>query len=468
MRFRNPVRRALRYVLVDRHRAELRAHVEEARALEKLGAEQTAEMQRQRLARVLTHAAVHVPYYRDLLPQYGVLDASGNARPERLAELPFLDKATLAEQFDRLRSDDADARDWVVNRSGGSTGEPTRFVQDRGYRAWAEAVKVVRDAWAGIRPGDRRALLWGSARDLFEGREAWKTRLRRWSLNQLWINAFYASEEAMASHLAQLRRFQPTYLLGYAPNLHELALFAERCSTRVPSLRSIASGAGTLYPHMRDDIERGFGAPVFNRYGSREFGAIAGDCELRMGLHVAAPHVIVEVIRPDGSRADPYESGEIVVTSLTNFSMPLIRYRIGDRGATSDRRCACGCGWPLLDRVEGRMTDTFVHPEGGIVSPTGLIHLAGALVREGWIRRFQFVQESVEEVTIRIVPEGETATAAERHGDATSELTQAVQEMMGPRSRVRIQFVESILPSASGKHLSTICKVKPSPGATLR
>ena len=468
MPYSNPIRRALRYVLVDRHRAELRACVGEARALERLDAEQTAEMQRQRLAHILTHAAAHVPYYRDLLPRHGVVDTSGNARPERLAALPLLDKATLAEEFERLRSDDADTRGWVVNRSGGSTGEPTRFVQDRRYRAWAEAVKVVRDEWAGVRPGDRQALLWGSARDLFEGSEAWKTRLRRWSLNELWVNAFFASEQAMASHLVQLQRFRPSYLLGYAPNLHEFALFAERRGARLASLQSVASGAGTLHPHMRDDIERAFGVPVFNRYGSREFGAIAGDCEFRTGLHVAAPHVIVEVVRPDGSRADPHESGEIVVSSLTNFSMPLLRYRIGDRGATSSRTCACGCGWPLLDRVEGRVTDTFVHPDGGVVSPTGLVHLAGALVREGWVRRFQFVQETVEEVTVRIVPEGDIATAAERHAEAAGDLTHAVRKMMGPRSRIRIEFVETIPPSPSGKHLSTICKVKAPQDAPTR
>ena len=468
MRHPNPLRSVLRYALVDRHRSDMRVRVEEARALETLSVAETAAMQRERLASILAHAAERVPYYRGLLPRHGLVDASGTARPERLTDLPLLDKATLAEQFDRLRSDDANARGWVVNRSGGSTGEPTRFIQDRGYRAWAEAVKVVRDDWAGVRSGDRRALLWGSARDLFQGGEAWKTRLRRWSLNELWINAFFASDEAMSSHLEQLQRFRPSYLLGYAPNLHELALFAERRGARVPSLQSIASGAGTLHPHMRADIERALGAPVFNRYGSREFGAIAGDCELRTGLHVAAPHVIVEVVRPDGSRADPHESGEIVVTSLTNYSMPLLRYRIGDRGAISDRTCACGCGWPLIDRVEGRVTDTFVHPDGGIVSPTGLVHLAGALVREGWVRRFQFVQETVEEVTVRIVPEGNVATAAERHGEGTGDLTRSIRKMMGPRSRVRIEFVESIPPSPSGKHLSTICKVDRSQGASPR
>ena len=102
--------------------------------------------------------------------------------------------------------------------------------------------------------------------------------------------------------------------------------------------------AGTLFEPIRQTIESVFQAPVFNRYGSREVGDIACECEAHSGLHVALPTQFVEILRPDGTAAGPGEIGEIVVTSLTNFAMPLIRYRIGIVGHGRKSLVAAGVG----------------------------------------------------------------------------------------------------------------------------
>ena len=113
--------------------------------------------------------------------------------------------------------------------------------------------------------------------------------------------------------------------------------------------------ADTLRDHMRARIERVYGCPVTNRYGSRELGDIAGQCSAVQGLHVFPWANYVEVVDDAGRPVGPGEEGELAVTSLINRAMPLIRYRIGDRGILARPGEGCSCGRPgqVLERITG-------------------------------------------------------------------------------------------------------------------
>ena len=106
---------------------------------------------------------------------------------------------------------------------------------------------------------------------------------------------------------------------------------------------AIMTSAGTLHPLMREKIETAFQCKVFNRYGSREVGDIASECEAHAGLHVFPSGNYIEIVDDQGHPVPNGEEGNILVTNLYNYAMPLIRYYIGDRGVLSrSDRCACG------------------------------------------------------------------------------------------------------------------------------
>lgn len=392
-----------RWQLRARSKGKRFDYVRQLAELQWLPADELQRLQQERLHRLLRHAAGHVPYYRTVLRQAGVLATSGLIDIERFTDLPLLEKTNLRERFEDLKSDDLDERRWRYNTTGGSTGEPVRFIQDREYQEWAIAFKMLANSWTGYDFGMPKVILWGSERDLFEGSDTLRVHVRRWLENTVWLNAFRMTREEMKQHVNCINRIRPAQILAYVDSIYELADFIQAEGLQVHSPRAIISAAGTLHPAMRELIERVFRAPVFNHYGAREASGIAFECEAHDGLHVSAITYYLEILRSDGSPAEPGEVGEVALTSLTNYAMPLIRYRIGDVAAWAEKPCTCGRHWPLLRELTGRVTDVFIRKDGGKVMPEYFIHLIGVVFNKGWIQKFQVVQEDYDYVRVRIV-----------------------------------------------------------------
>lgn len=437
-------------------RGTVRTRAEQLAAWERLGPDTLQALQRDHLRALLRHAGTHTPFYRDRLRDHRVL-YNGTVRLDRFDRLPLLDKETLRTRSDALRSDDLADRDWRYNTSGGSTGEPVQFIQDDNYQQWHLAVKRRFNEWTGYRMGQPRIKIWGSERDLLVGEETLKTKMRRWVRNEHCLNAFRMGEARIRDFVDRVNEVEPVQILAYVESIYDLAQFIEDEGLEVHSPRAVMTSAGTLYDPMRETIRRVFRAPVFNRYGSREAGDIACECEAHEGLHVVAPTHYVEILRPDGTPAEPGEVGEIVVTLLTNYAMPLIRYRIGDMGAWAASDCSCGRPWPLLEQVTGRVSDAFVTRDGERVHGEFFTHL---FYGEDWVQKFQVVQESVDRITIAVVPDDETGDPQERYQDEMAAIREDVQTVMGNGCEVAFEFRAEIPPTDSGKYRYTISRVE--------
>lgn len=429
----------------------------ELRALtraQSLGEGDVSRIQEHRLVRLLSHASQRVPFYRRLLSDCAITRPDGSVTLDNFQQLPFLTKDVIRRHGNELVANDIHRRRWYYNTSGGSTGEPVRLIQDASFRRWARATKLLYDQWTGYHPGMPKLLLWGSERDLFIGRETPIVQLKRWFKNELWLNAMRMSPEDMLRYCEFIVQWRPVQILAYPESIYELALFCNSRGLRVSGVRAIMTSGGTLHSDMRRVIERTFGAPVFNRYGSREVGDIACECSQHSGLHISPLTHYVEIVRSDGTPAGVGEVGEIVVTSLVNYSMPLIRYKIGDLGSWSPVSCSCGREWPTLERVVGRTKDQFRLPDGTTVRvPDSLLYF------RDWVRRFQFVQEDYYHITLYIVPSVDPKEAMVYVRREQQRLESRVRQLLDHRCKLDIKLVEGIPPSPSGKHRYVISKV---------
>ncbi|OOC48928.1 MULTISPECIES: phenylacetate--CoA ligase family protein [Thioalkalivibrio] len=420
------------------------------RRAERLSLPALQRLQAERLARLLMQARDEVPYYRDLLPPVNVIATDPVAA---LLSLPILDKHTIRREGERLRSE-RPRPGLRRNTSGGSTGEPATFYQDTAYRRWGRATKALFDAWTGYRPGHRKAVLWAASRDLTAGRGV--RRLAERMKNRTLLNAYCMDPATMDAHLEQLRAAPPAQLQVYAESGHELARHALRRGIRIQGIGSVLSSAGTLFPDMRDTIEEAFSAPVFNRYGSREVGDMACECERHRGLHVNPLTQFLEILDDEGRPAPPGTPGRVVVTSLTNHSMPLLRYAIGDLASWSRETCDCGREWPLLEGVWGRVTDHLRGANGAVVFGGWLRQL---LYPEDWIGQYQWVQHAEDHLRLRLIP-ADNRSDSEREQSLRERLEPAIHQQLGASTRLDIERVGTIPPSASGKHLHVISELR--------
>jgi len=240
-----------------------------------------------------------------------------------------------------------------------------------------------------------------------------------------------------------VRRGGPKLVLSYAPAGFEVARFATEHNISVPPQRGFIATAGMLYDHMRAQIEQTFGCRVFNRYGSREIGDMAGECEHGTGLHVLPWCSYIEVLDEHGQPVGPGEEGDIVVTGLTNRAMPLIRYAIGDRAVPAAAEpCPCGRPGPRLAAVTGRTVDLFQTAAGTQVSGGYFVQL---LTYKDWVGPFQVLQPAPNEVEYVIVARGEIPDADR------DEIVRGTRLALGDECEVTFRLVDAIDPGPSGK-----------------
>ena len=282
-----------------------------------LPAEQAEHLQRARLTDLLLHSYHSTTYYRAVLGDAGVVGSDDAVNLAKFDQIPLLDKPLLHRHYERLKSVDLEQRRWLENWSGGSTAEPARFIQDREFDFWVTATKMLFDEWSGCRPGDRKILLWGSDRDIAHQKHRLRTRAYRWLSNERWLRAFGGlTDEDMLAHARAIDAFCPAQVLAYATSAYDLARCLERANVKIKPPGSIMTSAGTLYPHMREAIETVFEAPVFNRYGGREVGDVACDCDQHKGLHVIAPWQYVEILTLGRHARAPWRGRQVVITNL--------------------------------------------------------------------------------------------------------------------------------------------------------
>jgi phenylacetate-CoA ligase len=181
-------------------------------------------------------------------------------------------------------------------------------------------------------------------------------------------------------------------------NLDGLARILEPRGERLPSLRRIFSGSEVLEDSQRERIRRVFGVEVSDNYGSTE-AFPAWQCPTG-SYHVNAEHVIVEIVDDHGLPTSPGKLGRVLLTTLHNRLMPLVRYEIGDYAIAAEGACRCGRTLPLIGAIGGRDINLFIDAEGKRFTPWPLFR--PLLVRE-WIKQDQIVQRGIGRFVVRYV-----------------------------------------------------------------
>jgi phenylacetate-CoA ligase len=397
------------------------------------------------------HAARHVPYYRESMRRLG-LDAAGLRTAADLARLPVIEREHLQTDPEYFFSEAVDSSDTVTVGSGGSTGQPVMVRRDRDSLLSAPLLAArplaVMAAIAGTR-WMRAAIIAppiSSGGTLHEALSAAATFSRGVRTPTRHLSLLDPPD----AHTAVLEDFRPHVITSYGSYLERLLVSWDEGERPRHLPAVVAYGADALSESAREIAIR-LGIQPISRYQSIEAGAIGFECERHAGHHVNMDMCPVRIVDAEGREVAAGESGDVVISNLTNRATVLLNYRQGDLAHTTEP-CTCGRNLPMISLLEGRTAEWLTDRDGQAVHPQAVKML---LRTEAPIRRYQVVQERRDRFALSVVPAPETDLRG-----LAARLERRFAEQFGEGTATEVRFVEDLPRTDSGKVRTVISLVE--------
>ncbi len=400
-----------------------------------VGREQLVAFQNERVCRLVAHAYRHVPYYRGLFDRHG-LKPQDIRTVDDLGAVPITSRSDLqALPVEEIIARNVDPGSLITRSSSGSSGRP--FIV---RRTWLEERLHGAFRWRalhalGLRASDKICYVMGTWNTQGQDQLAKRILDTLGMARRKVIDALQPPEDIVQA----LQKFRPTVVGGYPGVLARIAQTVNREALRSLRLRFVNPGGEVLTPLMRQQIQDGFSAPVYETYGSIEFYLLAWECQTTGEYHSCDDGLIIEVLR-DGVPAAEGERGELVGTDLHSFAMPLIRYQLGDVVTKGGQTCRCGQPFSTIRSIQGRMIDYFVLPGNRVVHPYEF-----GVRNVSWIREFQVTQERLDSIVMKVVP---------FHTPSTQEMAALVHPviaLLGSDVQFQVVLIPKIPREANGK-----------------
>lgn len=407
--------------------------------------EELRRMQYRQLGAVIHHADETVPFYRRRFEAAG-LDPRAALDDEAWARLPPLTRRDIQDAGADLHSTAPPRAHGQIRTisTSGSTGTPVTTLATRLTHLYWLALTWRDQVWHGFELSGKLAAI----RRVRPGRGDYPDG----TVGRNWGPAMRPNYDtgpvellSIATPVAQqvewLRRRDPDYLITYPSNLMALLTHCREHGVRLGNLKHVETISETLHPHVREACREIWGLRIVDMYSTQELGYIALQCPEHEHYHVQSENVLVEVVDDDGRPCGPGETGRMVVTSLHNFAMPMLRYDLGDY-AEVGAPCPCGRGLPVLSRILGRVRNMLRLPTGEARWPSIEV---SKLARLAPVRQCQVVQTALETVEVRLVAE-RALTEEEESG-----IEAHLRERFGYPFAVRFAYLDEIPRSKSGK-----------------
>jgi len=402
-----------------------------------LSAEELRELQKLYLHRVLKHAVINIPYYRERI---GAGFVQHDTDPlELIKKFPIIDKNIVRKQINQFVCGSKIRR--LKATTGGSTGQCFAFYMDR-FKTRQMEKAFIFDMWGrvGYKFGDPIFNLRGRI-----------PKNNKFIYHDRFFNTYFASSfnlkfATVTQYVDEINRIQPKYLHGYPSTIYQLASLMERACLKLKRCpRAVFCGSEKLFTYQRELMEKVFSSRVYSWYGHSEYLVLGGECENSHSLHIYPQYGYTELLSTGTKDAHDKEIYEIVATGFNNYVMPLIRYRTGDYAVKSDeQKCQCGRNYLLLDEVIGRGGEFVVDINNDLVSALALFMAPHFEIFSG-LEAFQLRQSQPGEVEYILV---KNSCFREK---TFKEMKDKINKVIGNRMRIYYTFKQHIPKTPIGK-----------------
>ena len=351
--------------------------------------------QNTRLSRIVGYAYDKVPFYNRLFRECGVHPEDIKTKSD-LKKLPIISKKELRQNKQEIISKDFNLKNLKAMSTSGSTGEPLFVFLSENEIEFRKAKHLRANTALGQKPWDQWATLTGPQHF------AKTTRLQR--LIPLYTPITISVFDDFNTQISMLESIKPKVIEGYSSSLLLLAKEIEKSGLKTITPNHVIGGAELSDEQSREYVEKVFSVPFYDQYSSVEFERMAWQCKEKNMYHIDSDALMMEFLDKDGEEVSSGERGEMVCTSLFNYAMPLIRYRIGDVGVPSDEKCDCGRNLPLMRMVEGRKDHLIVLSNGQVLTPRTFTVAMHEFQYYPHIEQFRVIQKKLDlfEISLKL------------------------------------------------------------------
>lgn len=367
----------------------------------------------------------------------------GNIFPDRWEDLPILTKKDLQQPLVSLLTKDVSLGKCHVSSTSGSTGTPFFFAKDKFAHAMTWAVIADRYKWHGLDLQSLQARFYGIPK---EAKGAWREKVKDAIMRRQRFSVFDLSDKALEKFLHRFETEKFRYIYGYTSALVLFARFLIAnnivLKTACPSLKVCISTSETCTTEDQKILERAFGVTHVREYGVSEtcLGAFESDKERFV---LTEETLLTEVVDCHGCDFVRGKEGNIIMTSLFNRALPMIRYQVGDTGSVSETRE--GIHRRLLS-LTGRTNDVVILPSGKKAAGLTFYYISRSILENsGVLKEFIIRQVASDHFIFDIVSDRDlTNTEVQTvHDKLALYLTQGL--------KLDINRVDKIVRPASGK-----------------
>lgn len=398
---------------------------------------------------MVSHCYENVRFYRQYMDEKN-LSPNDFQAVQDISKLPILSRKMVNENQMALTARNYNKSSIRYETTGGTTGTPTHFGRDlrneyrvdgNNWRFWE---------YAGYLRGMEVALFWGNELELMKSRDI-REKLKLLMENTRILNFYDLTEERLIKYVKYIDDCKPEVIRGFSTGIH---LFLRYCKENNIHFRSkpkcIILTSDKIYTHEKKEITDFFDCEVFDEYGCREFSIMAHECSAHQGLHLAEELFIFEVLDPASGQSTLEGNGEIIVTPLFNYAMPLLRYRLGDKVTISRKRCTCGRNLKMISNIEGRIADFVITKSGKFIYGDFFAHL---FYSSQGISMYQVQQYEKGKVIINVVKNKNFSEIE------MERLMSKLRTMLRDDLAATLHYVNKIRVSGSGKRRSVISHI---------
>ncbi len=395
--------------------------------------------QTKKLSELIKNAYDNVPYYRQVFDERNLKPIDIQSK-EDLKKLPILTKEIINKSPELFLNEKFSKSNLIQIKTSGTTGKSLEFYSTKEALSFQWAVWWRHRSRFGFNYGDKHLN--------FTGRPVVSVEQScppywRWNkaFNQALVSMQVITNDTIDDICSFINNNKFDFWVGYPSIIHNFcSLLLEKEIELKSKPKVIFLGAENIYDDQKVDIEKVTGAILTDQYGFSEGAGNASQCEY-FNHHIDFEFGILECVESEELENGDLR-GKIVCTGFANQAFPFIRYEVGDMGVwgSDDFECECGRVSQVLKKIEGRVEDYVVTPEGKRIMRFDYLFKDTDQIKEA-----QVVQRQLGSIEINIVKRKGYTSDTEDH------LLGQVKDWISPNLKVSFNYVPEIPRESNGK-----------------